>query len=54
MQSAHIWEKGAEFGSDLAQLAAPLRPSSESSPDASQTQQQLGSFVQGQVVEWRE
>lgn len=39
----HVWENGAEFGSDLAQPAAPPRPSSESSPDDSQTQQPLGS-----------
>lgn len=34
---------GLKFGSDLAQPAAPLHPSSELSPDDSQTQQQYGS-----------
>lgn len=38
-----MFEKNrAEFGSDLAQPGAP-RPSSELSPDDSQTQQLLGS-----------
>lgn len=45
LANTQVWNNRAEFGSDFAQLATPSCPSSESSPDDSQIQQQLGSYA---------